>query len=221
MARTQKLQAPAIVLTGWQVAGRGRGTNTWWSSAGSVTVTFAFPIVESRPPHHLPLLAGVAIRRTIEETTGIADIKLKWPNDLLLDGRKLCGLLCERVGACDLVGMGLNVNLDIASAPPLLRPRITSLSEITHRQIDQSTILLRVSNALQHAIANPTPLETILQEYNRHNALTGRRVSVRNFDHPPMSGLCEGLDEQGRLILRSGNKLHHIVAGHVEASSNL
>ena len=57
------LFAPAVVLTGHQTAGRGRGTNAWWSDTGTLTATFAFPIDERVAPHQLPLLAGLAVRR--------------------------------------------------------------------------------------------------------------------------------------------------------------
>jgi len=217
MARRDELSAPSIVLTGWQVAGRGRGTNTWWSSAGSLTATFAFRADLTRPAHHLPLLAGVIIRRTVAQVTGVTDVKLKWPNDLLHNGRKVCGMLCERVNGYDLIGVGLNVNLNVSAAPPLLRRRITSLSEITGRQTDQSQMLISLATAMRIGLSESPSLETVLSEYNQHHLLAGRQVSVSNSDHQQLSGFCIGLDPEGRLILKSGSKLHHIIAGNVEA----
>src|SRR5205085_2612111 len=78
-----RLYAPAVVLTGHQIAGRGRGTNTWWSDRGCLTVTFVFPIDDQLQPHQIPLLAGLAIRNAAAELTGDQRFKLKWPNDVL------------------------------------------------------------------------------------------------------------------------------------------
>src|SRR5688572_18691849 len=64
------LFAPAIVLTGHQTAGRGRGSNAWWSGDGSITATFVFPVEEHLSPHQLPLIAGLAVRDAAAELTG-------------------------------------------------------------------------------------------------------------------------------------------------------
>src|SRR5688572_30222561 len=126
LRRRGGLFAPAVVLTGRQVAGRGRGSNAWWSAAGSVTVTFVFPVEEHLSPHQVPLLAGLAVRDAAAELVGDDRVALKWPNDVLYDGRKLAGLLCERVSKADLIGVGLNVNNHPREAPPALRRQITS-----------------------------------------------------------------------------------------------
>src|SRR5205085_1483838 len=111
-------------------AGRGREANTWWSSGGSLTVTFVLPVDPQIAPHQLPLIAGLAARNAAAELTGDEHIQLKWPNDLLYRGRKIGGLLCERVLKADLIGLGLNVNLAPGRAPKDLRYRINSLSRI-------------------------------------------------------------------------------------------
>src|SRR5690349_5289693 len=122
-----QLFAPAVVLTGHQTAGRGRGSNTWWSNEGSITVTFVLAAGDKVEPHQLPLVAGLAIRNAAAELTGDPDVALKWPNDVLYNGKKLAGLLCERVRGADLVGIGINVNTPLTRAPKTIRDRITSL----------------------------------------------------------------------------------------------
>ncbi len=67
-------------------------------------------------PHQLPLLAGLAVRNAAAELSGDDGIDLKWPNDLLYGGKKLGGLLCERIHKADLIGLGLNVNLGTPGA---------------------------------------------------------------------------------------------------------
>jgi BirA family biotin operon repressor/biotin-[acetyl-CoA-carboxylase] ligase len=218
MRRKRTLFAPAVVLAGRQTAGRGRGTNTWWSGGGSLTVTFALPVNDGISPHHLPLIAGLAARNAAAEVAADNGVQLKWPNDLLYGGRKLGGLLCERIDKADLVGLGLNVNLDVTTAPPHLRKRVISLASIAARPLDLTTVLICVAQHLRHMLARGAerPFAEMLREYDSHHALIGRRVSVAvNEGEPPLSGRVEGLDEMGRLLLRSRNRLHHIISGQV------
>ncbi|HMO25116.1 MAG TPA: biotin--[acetyl-CoA-carboxylase] ligase, partial [Tepidisphaeraceae bacterium] len=133
LRRDGKLVAPSIGLASRQTRGRGRGSNRWHSPAGCLTVTFALPIDETRLPHQLPLIAGIAGRRAVARLIGSDQLKLKWPNDLLHDDLKLAGLLCERVERVDLIGLGLNVNTDPRDTPSAVRDRVTSLRAITGR----------------------------------------------------------------------------------------
>jgi BirA family transcriptional regulator, biotin operon repressor / biotin---[acetyl-CoA-carboxylase] ligase len=212
------LFAPAVVLAGHQVAGRGRGSNAWWSGPGCLTATFVFPAGTTPAAHHLPLVAGLATRNAAAELAGCQDIQLKWPNDLLYRGRKLAGLLCEGILKADIVGIGLNVNLEPSSAPRALRKGITSLSQIAGRQLDMTQALVAVARHLDALLLRPDkqPFSQQLRAYDAHHALVGRRVTVIDgTPAPAVSGRCEGLDSMGRLLLRNGPTLHHVIAGHV------
>jgi BirA family biotin operon repressor/biotin-[acetyl-CoA-carboxylase] ligase len=213
------LYAPAVVLTGHQLAGRGRGSNTWWSGAGSLTVTFAMPIEDGVAPHQLPLIAGVAVREAVSAIIGDDEVvQLKWPNDLLVNGRKLAGLLCERAFRADLIGLGLNVNVSTADVPKALRARVTSLSQVARKQFDLTDVLATISRHLHAALSHrrEQSFAAVLKRYDARHALLGRRVRVTATESPA-SGRCEGLDSMGRLLLRDGQKLHRVIAGHVEA----
>ena len=218
LRRRGDLFAPAVVLTGHQTAGRGRGSNVWWSRPGCLTVTFVLPVDERVAPHGLPLVAGLAVRAAAAELTRNDAVQLKWPNDLLFDFRKLAGLLCERVHGADLVGLGLNVNLDPRTAPAALRGRVTSLSAIAGRPLDMTTVLSTVTGHLNGVLLRRAeePLSAVLREYDAHHALVGRTVTITSADsEAPLSGRCEGLDEIGRLVLRSRGKLHRVISGQV------
>jgi BirA family transcriptional regulator, biotin operon repressor / biotin---[acetyl-CoA-carboxylase] ligase len=213
------LYAPAIVLTSRQIAGRGRGTHSWFSTAGVLTVTFVMPIEEHLAAQQIPLVAGLAVRDAVAQITGRDDIQLKWPNDILHDHRKLAGLLCERVDRVDLIGLGLNVNLDERSAPKALRDRITSLSQISRESLDMTQTLIQVARQLYAALSRrgESPFSQILRRYQKHHALTGKRVTVSSLDDSlPLRGIVQGLDSQGRLILRDRSKTHHVVSGQVQ-----
>ncbi|MEA2709001.1 MAG: BirA family transcriptional regulator [Phycisphaerales bacterium] len=220
LRRRGELYAPAIVLTGRQIAGRGRGSNSWWSPArgGTITVTFVFPVEEHLSPHQVPLLAGLAVRDAAAELLGDEKVTLKWPNDVLIEGKKLAGLLCERVSKADLIGVGLNVNNDPKKAPAVLRKQITSLASIAGRPIDLNEALIALAAHLHRAMSRRGDrlfVET-LNRYDEHHALVGRKVSVVEAGSGRLlSGKCTGLDSSGRLILRNGKKIQAITAGQV------
>lgn len=213
------LFAPAVVLTSRQTAGRGRGDHAWWSKPGSLTVTFVLAADDRVEPHQLPLAAGLAVRNAAAELTGRTDVQLKWPNDVLHDGMKVAGLLCERVLKADLVGVGLNVNVSPAHAPKSLRGRLTSLATLRGRPIDLNDALAIVAAHLRLTLdrASGRSFAAVLREYDRHHALIGRDVCVTATpSEPPVCGRCEGLDDIGRLLLRSRGKLHHVISGQVQ-----
>jgi BirA family transcriptional regulator, biotin operon repressor / biotin---[acetyl-CoA-carboxylase] ligase len=215
-----ELFAPSIVLTGHQLAGRGRGNNTWWSGQGSLTVTFAFAIDQHLAPYHIPLIAGLAVRNAAAELTGNDEIQLKWPNDLLFHGRKLAGLLCERVYKADIVGLGMNVNVIGRLIPKSLKQNIISLSDIAGQPLDMTSVLTSITGHLHRMLSHrdEQSFAALVREYDRHHALLGRRVVVEGGgEEPSISGVCQGLDEMGRLLLKDRKTLHRIVAGQVRA----
>jgi len=219
LRRGDKLFAPAAVLAGRQTAGRGRGDNTWWSPPGCITITFVVPTEENLPAQELPLIAGLALRNAAAEVIGDdQSIQLKWPNDLLYRGRKLAGLLCERINGIDLIGIGLNVNVNPAKAPKPLREIITSLSAITGQaKLDPTDVLIRVAGQLHRMLLRRREhsFAGFVAEYSRHHALPGKRVTVIVPHEPAITGRCQGIDDAGRLLVKSGRVLHRIVAGHV------
>jgi BirA family biotin operon repressor/biotin-[acetyl-CoA-carboxylase] ligase len=157
MVRCGELAPPALVLAGRQVAGRGRGANTWWSNCGCITATLVAKARGSSAEHASPMMVGGVLRKVVVQVTGETHIHLKWPNDLLLGTRKLAGVLCERIGRVELVGVGLNVNVRPGQCPTALRQRITSLSEVTARQLDKTDVLIRIVLAVHGALLDSGP----------------------------------------------------------------
>jgi BirA family biotin operon repressor/biotin-[acetyl-CoA-carboxylase] ligase len=218
LRRQDKLFAPAVVLTSRQTAGRGRGDNQWWSSAGVLTVTFIFPQSDRLAPHQIPLLAGLAVRNAVAPMVPRATVRLKWPNDLLIDGRKLGGLLCERVHKADLIGVGLNVDHQHATIPAVLQRRICSLAEFSDEPMDMTDTLIAVAKSMYEMLThqNERSFANWLREYDSHHALAGKRVSVLSNDgQAPLTGICQRLDSMGRLVLSDRGHIPRIIAGEV------
>jgi BirA family biotin operon repressor/biotin-[acetyl-CoA-carboxylase] ligase len=218
LRRTSKLFAPSLVLTSHQIAGRGRGSNKWWSDAGSITATFIFPVEEHLSPHQVPLAAGLAVRDAAAELCGDDSVALKWPNDIVYKKRKLAGLLCERVNKADLIGIGLNVNTNISKAPKALREQITSLAQIAGKPIDLTDALIALAQHLHKTMWRRSErlFTATLHRYDAHHALIGKTVSVIEAGSGELiSGKCTGLDSSGRLVVRYRNKPRAIIAGQV------
>lgn len=219
LRRQGKLFAPAVVLTGRQTTGRGRGSNQWWSGEGSITATFVLPIEEHLQPYQIPLLAGLAVRNALADLSEIPDLQLKWPNDLLFADRKLAGLLCERIDRADLIGVGLNLNVRRHEIPRALRDKVTSIYELTARATPMNDPVVAIAQNLRRMFTrrDQPSYAPLLEEYDRHHALNGRRIRVVNIPgEPPCVGRVCGLDSIGRLILRDGRQTHLIFAGSVE-----
>jgi BirA family transcriptional regulator, biotin operon repressor / biotin---[acetyl-CoA-carboxylase] ligase len=217
MRKLRRLFAPAIVLTANQTAGRGRGTNSWWSNPGVMTVTFVMAADENLAPGELPLIAGLAVRDAAAELTGNPNIALKWPNDCLYKNKKLAGLLCERFDKLDLIGVGLNVNALADEAPLGLAATLTSLRMIAGRQMDANEVLAIVASHVRQGMErrHRQPFGQFLREYQKHHALPGKRVEVSGFGNEMVRGKVEGIDSQARLMLRERSTLHRVVAGNV------
>ena len=154
MRREGRLLAPAVLLTGRQTAGGGAGSNVWHAPRGVMTATFVLSIHETLPPQHVPLVAGLAVCDAVAEF-GAADVGLKWPNDLWHSDRKLAGLLCERVDRLDLIGVGLNANLDTAALPRAVAPTTCSLDGLLGRRVDQTALVAAIARHLRTRLADP------------------------------------------------------------------
>ena len=165
------------------------------------------------------------MRSALDELVGSGTILLKWPNDLLLrDGRKVAGVLCERVHKADLIGVGVNVNVPRSRFPRALRARCGSLMERNSRPLPLNDVVARLARHLHLRLTQHTEhhFGQLLREYDQHHALLGRQVEVTSsMDSEPLAGVCLGLDRMGRLLLRDArnkSRIHRIIAGHVEST---
>lgn len=207
-----ELFCPAMILTGNQTAGRGRGDNIWFSGPETVTVSFAIAADEHRRPEHLPLVVGVMVRRLASRFGG-TDTKIKWPNDLLHDGLKLAGILCERERGVDVIGIGLNVGRD-PSLPPEVNRNVTSLTDICGSPIDKTDVLLALAECLSTLTTRPISWPDVRHEYAGFDALGGETVRIGET-----IGHCEGVDADGRLVISGANGPQRFHTGTVRIVS--
>jgi len=192
-----------VFVAEFQSAGRGRLDHTWLSAKGE-NLTFSVVLAGAgRPPSEiatLPLVVGLAV---VKALASLAPLSLKWPNDVLCEGRKLAGILCERYGDNVIAGIGLNVNQ--TEFPPEIAWRATSLAVLCGRCFDRETVLSDVLKSLDkfHTRWLADGFASLHGELAAVDCLKGRTISVRQVDDDaaPVAGLCGGITDDGSLMV--------------------
>ena len=206
-----------VVVADSQTRGRGRLGRQWDSPPG-LNVYFSGLVRPAWPPSDLPPLSLVAAVAICEALAPVANISptVKWPNDVLVNGRKLAGILVELSAdttriAHVVIGVGLNVNQTVFSAE--LERCATSLMRETGRQWDRLDILCRVLERLEFWLDRvPEKKEQALEQWVGWNATIGKDVSVvqgQGWVH----GRAVGIDDTGALLVENVEGLHRIVSG--------
>ncbi len=223
-----------LVLADEQTQGRGRRGRAWTAPRGaslSMSMVLRPPTVAAS--RMLTLRLGIAAARALGETLPL-NVALKWPNDLVLDHRKLGGILCEASLADDRVdyviaGIGLNLRPPDDGWPPEIAGRATSLLEAVtataappaaiHAASDAAGLAGRIAAAWRGVAAEPR--DTLSQEerdaFRTRDALRGREVTVDGRT----TGVAEGITPTGALRMRGDRGLIEINAGTVRATDTM
>jgi BirA family biotin operon repressor/biotin-[acetyl-CoA-carboxylase] ligase len=196
--------APAgtVVAAEEQTAGRGRQGRAWSSPRGRSLTLSALLRPAANATSLLPLAAALAVCEACESVTEV-ECAIKWPNDVLLEGRKLAGILIESrpQDGWAVLGIGLNVNTGEAELEPRVRETATSLLIATGLPVDRE----RVLDALLDSLAARTAPEMLrspelLSAYRRRDALEGRRIAWTARGRR-LEGKAAGIDELGSLVV--------------------
>jgi BirA family biotin operon repressor/biotin-[acetyl-CoA-carboxylase] ligase len=211
-----------VFLAEEQNAGRGRGGHTW-HSARADGIYCSVLLRPQLPPAQVLLLAlavGLAVRSAVLEVTGL-EADLKWPNDLLLGSKKFCGILTEMHSEATrvrhvVVGIGLNVNH--ASFPDELRAEATSVYLESRTRCSRVEIVAALLKSLDREyralVSEPEARESILQRFQEQSSWTSGCV-VRIDDIDSFTGITEGLDAEGFLLVRTPQGLRTVFSGTV------
>lgn len=187
----------------FQTAGRGRLDHRWHSPSGANLIMSVVLPAEGKPPEQvatLPLVAGLAVVRAVMRAVPAAAPALKWPNDVLVGGRKVCGILCERNGDCVTAGIGVNVKRQ--EFPPEIADRAASLHDFGFRgsvEEIRDAVLEEIGALLREWNANG--FGSLWPDIAKVDYLRGRTVSViqTDSDDAPVSGVCGGIRQDGSL----------------------
>lgn len=214
---------PALVLTGKQTAGRGRGGNSWWSHEGALTFSLVVDVKHLRIPiERQPLIAlatGLAVCETLEKHLPDYQLKLKWPNDVYLQNKKVSGILVETSASLpDLVviGIGLNLNNSFLSAADDLQAMGTSLYETTRQKFSVAGTLIDLINGIENRLYDVAGEQNqFMDAWRKYCLLSGRTIRI-NTGRESKQGECLEIDDHGFLILKTETGIERIISGTIE-----
>jgi BirA family biotin operon repressor/biotin-[acetyl-CoA-carboxylase] ligase len=200
-----------VVMANAQTAGRGREGREWRTPRGTA-IAVSMIVRPASGPEWWPLIglaAAVSTRDAIERVSG-AEGRVKWPNDVLLNGRKVAGVLMETrwhpVHADQravVVGIGVNVNNRAATLPEAFAPTATSILDATGATTDRSALVAEMLNAFSREIDGlPRSADALRARWVAVSATAGARVAV-STPTGLLEGVDDGLDSLGRLIVRT------------------
>jgi BirA family biotin operon repressor/biotin-[acetyl-CoA-carboxylase] ligase len=204
----------AVAVAEHQTAGRGRSGRRW-DDAPSTALLFS---VLLRPPAgaalpQLSLVVGLAVAEAIELVSGVR-AHVKWPNDVLVEGGKVAGILLEASDGDVVCGVGINVNQVEHDLPPLTRTAATSLRLAAGRTLDRGIVLTSVLRELEYRYTDwlAGGLASLLEELERRNTLRGQKVRVAG-----RTGIAGAIAPDGRLtiVLERGDTVL-VESGEVE-----
>lgn len=222
LAELDALATPTLLVAEKQTAGRGRAGRTWHSAPGA-SLTFSLAWKFNLPMQALvglPLAVGVAIA----EALAMFDVqaRLKWPNDVLYEGRKLAGVLIETASAADrpqnaswaVIGIGLNMAVPDSLAAQIDRP-VASIPWLV--DLDQDMLMATLLNGLSEAMAQfkDQGLAAFLPRWNALHAYAGRAVAILDNGKAVHEGTAVGVDESGRFLLDTAAGRVAVMAGDV------
>ena len=213
----------SVFLAEQQTAGRGRGAHQWHSaqSAGIYCSVILRPPLPPSEALILSLAAGLAVHAAVQEIDARVHPDLKWPNDLLIGGKKFCGILTEMNAEVTrvrhiVVGVGINVNQ--ADFPAELRSLATSLRLVSGTEWSRvevcAALLKSLDREYRDLLEKPGAHDSILRRFQeRSSSVRGREVSVDG--HGGFTGVTEGLDSRGFLQVRTPQGLRVVLSGTV------
>lgn len=222
LAELPRLTAPTLLIARSQTAGRGRAGRTWLSAPGR-SLTFSLAWKFHAPVQALvglPLAVGVALADALAMFS--VDVRLKWPNDVLFEGKKLAGILIETASAGHVphdaswavIGIGINMSLGQAMAEEIGRP-VASIPWLA--ELDQDTLMANLLSSLADTLVQfeHEGLAAFTQRWNALHAYSGQPVVILDNGRVLHEGVAVGIDGIGRFLLDTMAGRIAVMAGDV------
>ena len=222
LSREPSVRAPTLVVAATQTDGRGRGTNVWWAQQGALTFSLLIETEAMRLPQRqwptASLTAGLAVCEALEEVLEEPALQLKWPNDVYLRQRKVCGILIEvppQQRGMIVIGIGINVNNSARHAPEDLRSSAIAMCDAAECEFSLVQVLERVLLRLHERLGWIGHRNHELRHRWRERCLlTGRSVQLDTGSRNVV-GTCHGIDDDGALVIETVNETERCFAGAV------
>jgi BirA family biotin operon repressor/biotin-[acetyl-CoA-carboxylase] ligase len=213
----QRAAEGTVIIAGEQTEGRGRVKRSWLSPQGNIALSvILYPGISCLP--YLVMLASLAVVHSIEAVTGLKS-QIKWPNDVLIMGKKVSGILIEnKVKASEvdysIIGIGINIGLRLADSPEI-SAIATSLNDELGRDVPPVDVIRHLLVEMERLYLALPGGESIYEEWRDRLVTLGKRVYVES-GNGRLEGIAESVDRSGALMLRNADgSTTRIVAGDV------
>ncbi len=205
-----------VIWADRQKAGRGRLSRKWFSPQGS-GLYFSLILKEPlfRPLPLYGLITAIGVAEALEKEVGVS-FQLKWPNDVLLNGRKIGGILLEAQKGGIIVGVGINVGLQRKEMPPEIKEKASSIFQETGLAISRAILLRTILNHLEEAyeLLLEMGFESFRPRWQKRDVAFLARVILRRGDEV-VKGLALGPASDGTLLLKTDSGLVHVHSGEI------
>jgi BirA family biotin operon repressor/biotin-[acetyl-CoA-carboxylase] ligase len=207
-----------LVTTDDQTLGRGRVGRSWLSLPYQ-QLALSVVLRPTFPPHFLVMASALSVADAMEDVTGLRS-EIKWPNDVLLNGRKVSGILIETSGESAVLGIGLNVNGSLAGYPELAA-RATTLADALGRSVSREALIIALLTRLYGYYASlqtggDAARQAIRADWRARLVTLGNRVTIRQNDGA-VEGIAEDVNANGALLVRTSDGTLQVVTwGDVE-----
>lgn len=210
-----------VIISEKQSNAKGRSGKPWESPKGGVWLSVILnPQITQNKIPIITLATGVAVEKTFERL-GIENGEIKWPNDVLIDDKKVCGILTEAIAKLNnieyvIVGVGIDVNIDIDELPEELREGSNSLKAVCGKEFDENEVIrifLEEFEKIYKVILDEN-YEKILKEWRKHSYSIGKEVEIRTPFAKPYDAYIVGINNDGILIVeRNDGTLEKVISG--------
>ena len=218
-----------VIIADEQTRGRGRFDRSWDSEPSEDILTSIIVCPRPSISGQLTIMASLGVALTVESLTGLI-VEIKWPNDVLVDGKKICGVIAEGSMVADtfagVLGIGLNVNMR-PTADDGRNYRATSIRDLSgsDRSVNRVAVLSVLLEKLNEVYDAVDKGEAIMPEWRERLTMLGSQVSVstviKQSVDEVVSGIAEDVDEFGRLLIReSSGMLRAVASGEVTTRVN-
>ncbi len=206
-----------VIVAGEQTAGKGRLKRVWTSPKGTLACSIIlYPNIKQLSS--LIMIASLSVVYAIREVTGLK-AQIKWPNDVQINGKKVCGILIEntlrgKTITCSVIGIGLNVNFELSSYPEFVE-NATSLSHELGRKVSLLVMMRKLLVEMDALYLTPSDSDAIFKEWRDNLVTLGQKVRATS-DNTISEGFAESVESDGSLLIRqSDGTLNRISQGDV------
>lgn len=211
----------AVVISEKQTKARGRSGKNWESPLGGVWLSIILnPNVNHSKIPLITLATGVAVENTLKRI-GVKNAEIKWPNDILIHGKKVCGILTEAITSFNtiesvIIGVGIDANISIENFPEELRENMTTLNDEIGEKVDENLLIklfLEEFEKISEQFINEE-YETILKEWRKNSYTIGKTVEVHEPFSKPYDGYVLGISRDGSLVVEKiDGTLEKVISG--------